>query len=170
MVLCGVVALGLLGCVSGPGQSGQHGVRRTAAGSSGATVSPPEEIDRQGEAATTAAPGEGLPASSAIRLRTWDDLDAALGSALADMGWAVLRVRDVTATDREYELVSVRDEPGMLAASVAEGSAPAGTRAVFTPASIASMRLTCRLTRQGDAEEEERLVRAVRQWRAKSRR
>jgi hypothetical protein len=133
----------------------------------GATVSPPTIGWTPDDGSVTDAP---RAVSAAISVKTWNDLDIALGAALSKMGWAVLRVRDVTPTDREYDLVSVRDEPGLLSAALPDNWLPQGAKAKerepWDAAPVGLMRLTARLTRFGEAEAEAELLREIRRWRA----
>ncbi|MHC4975353.1 MAG: hypothetical protein ACYTF7_01955 [Planctomycetota bacterium] len=44
----------------------------------------------------------------------WDDLDAAMSHTVGEHEWAVLVSTDVSEGVREYELVSLTDQPGMV--------------------------------------------------------
>ncbi len=136
----------------------------------GATVSPPTIEWTPDDGTVTDAP---RASSAAMGTKTWNDLDIALGAAVSTMGWTVLRARDVTPTDREYDLVSVRDEPGLLSAALPDNWLPEGAKAKerepWDVAPVGAMRLTVRLTRFGDAEAEEDLLREIRRWRAPAR-
>ena len=140
--------------------------RQAADGEPPLSVSPP--VDAWTDADTAAAPPEERPLSAALVPRTWLDLDAALGAALTDVGWTVLRSRDRSPTTRDYDLVSVRDEPGVFTAELPPAWRPLrrprddSPRSVLDVAPVAAMRLSVRLTHFGDQRTEAAVLAAVR--------
>ncbi len=85
-------------------------------------------------------------------------MDAAVRVAASEREFAVLRITNEGDRIRVYELVSFRDEPGVLRVQWLGAEEEA--------ANVRDAKLECRLTRFGDAARERAFVEGVRSWKA----
>lgn len=123
--------------------------------------SKPHSLSEGSRKTTTSLPE--VPAS-----RAWRDVDAAVSAACSVAEVAVLQVSRPTPGERRYELLSISDATGWLAATAPAGCID-GDSPIARLVPVAETRFECEIVGADaagrDAEREAVFLRAIRDWR-----